>query len=142
MKWMRKKKFGKHGFTMIEVLVASVIVVLAIGGAYGGLIMSRMMTVLARQHQEGEQLAMDQLWKTYHLTYDELIAYDPNPQTIEVPEDTLLSNIGGTIRTGVMVYSNRCEILVRVDWARVGPISTGTNTPFETLSIERYRTDI
>ena len=142
MKRIRKNKVARCGFTLLEVLIASTIVVMAIGGAYGGLIMSRMMTVLARQHQEAEQLAMDQLWKTYHLEYDELLAFEPNPQIEEVPEGTLLFGIGGTIRTGVMTHSNRCEIVVRVDWTRTGPISTGTNTPFETLSIERYRTEI
>ncbi|NCC50103.1 MAG: prepilin-type N-terminal cleavage/methylation domain-containing protein [Spartobacteria bacterium] len=138
----QQKSSRKLGFTLAEVLIASLVVVMAVGGAYGALIMSRMMTMLARQHQEGEQLAMDQLWKTYHLPYEQLQSFAPNPQVLSVPEGTLLSEAGGTIRTGVMQYSNRCEIVVRVDWTRIGPINTGTNTPHEMLTIERYRTDL
>jgi prepilin-type N-terminal cleavage/methylation domain-containing protein len=129
------------GFTLTEVLVASVVVVLAIGGAYTTLLAARMVSSTARQHLEAEQIALDQIWKTYHLNYDELLSFGPNPTTDAVHENSILFNAGGTVRTAVIPNGDYCQIIVRVDWQRFGPFS-GTNTPYEILTMDRYRTQI
>ena len=126
-----------RGFTLPEAMIASVISVVLFFILFGGIAFSRQMVASARYHSEAEALAMDQTLMMCNLTYSNLTS-QIGVTTSNVPTNSLLFPLGGTLRTGVLNYTNYCQVQVRVDWRFV---KWGvTNNPSESLWGNRYPT--
>lgn len=125
------------GFTLVEVMVAMVVVAFIVSAVYIAMIQANSMLKTARYRAEAGQLAFDETWAIFNLNY-EILQNLPAVTTRAVPTNSLLYPIGGTIRTGVVPVSNVCEIIVRVDWQQpvFGMAPAALN---ETYSITRVR---
>ncbi len=136
---LRARGREKRFFTLAEVIVAGAILALIATGVFTSVLLAQLLISNAREHQVAESLAMDKAWEIFNLPYHQ-IENSPNPlaMQVSVPESSLLYNLGGTIRTAVIKYSNYCEIQVRVDWN--GRTITHKPSPsYEALSVLRYR---
>ena len=129
----------RHPFTIVEVLMASVIGAMLLLGVMGAMIGSFHLMKTARYQEEASALAADQLWIVFNTPYDDLLTY-ASPTTVAVPTTSDLFAMGGTIRTSVQVNSNNCDITVRVDWnqRRRG---SGVTARFVTQQVQRYRNE-
>ncbi len=107
---------GVAGFTLVEVMIASFLSTLLLLGVYVAMLKFIDLVVTARQHNEAQTLAMDRIWSVFNQPYQTLRDFSPNPQVEQVPSTSPLFPYGGTLRTGVLVESNACTILVAVDW--------------------------
>ena len=133
-KWASKK--NKRGFTLTESLVASGLTAVAVMALYGSMIMCQLMVAGSRYHNEAQALAVDQIWTTFNTDYETL--KNTATTTASVSTSSVLYVLGGTMRTAVLVYTNRCQVQVRVDWNQ-RTLGGGTNTPYELYWVDRYQ---
>jgi len=126
---------GCSGFTLAETMIASGISIVLFFVLFSGISFTRQLTANSRYHNEAESLAMDQALMMFNMSYTNLIL-QPSMTTTAVPTNSTLYPLGGTMRTGVLVYSNYCQVQVRVDWIffKWGV----TNNPSESLWINRF----
>lgn len=118
-------------FTLVEVLVASGLLVLMASGIYASITIASRMVYDARQRLEAQGLACDRCWIAYRDTYDNNLSY-PAVTTTAVPMGHSLFPFGGTVRRGITVYTDHVTIEVRVDWTENGRAFT------EGFSVDRY----
>jgi len=121
-------------FTLLEVLIASLVLALMAGGIYGSITMSTKMIYSARQRIEAQSLAVDRCWIAYRDTYENLLNY-PDVSTVAVPLGHSLFPFGGTVRTSVEKFGNPItyvRITVRLDWTENGLAR------YETFTVDRY----
>ena len=128
---------SKGGFTLTEVLIASAILAGALGAVYSGIITMQISISSATNHIEAQSIAFDEIWSTLNMPWSQLENYT-SPNTRPVSTNSGIYNFGGTIRTSVLPTSNRCDIIVRVDWLQKSP--GGQVAAFETYSVARYDT--
>jgi len=121
----------RHSFTLVELVVASMLLVLLASGIYGAVSMSTWMVVCARNHLEAQSLAVDRCWIAYRTEYSDLLIA-PAIKTEAVPDAHLLKALGGTLRTAVAAYSDHVDLSVRVDWVEKGQSAS------ESFSVSRY----
>jgi len=132
-------RLRRRYFTLAEVVIAAGILALASVGVFGSIIMAQFLFENAREHLEGEGIAMDAAWEYFNKDYETLLAQE-NVVTQSVPENSLLYPLGGTLRVAVLQYSEHCEIQARVDWS--GRTITHRPAPsHEQLTVLRYQTD-
>ena len=128
---------SRSGFTLPEAMVASTLSIIVFLILFAGLAFSRQMIANARYHNEAEALAMDQALWIFNAPYTNITSQS-GVVTTTVPTNSMLYPLGGTIRTGVVVYTNYSQIQVRVDWKF---LKWGvTNNPSESLWINRRDT--
>ena len=129
----------RHPFTVVEVMMASLIAAVLLVGVMGAMIGSFHLMKTTRYQEEASALAADQLWIVFNLPYDDLLTY-ASPTTVAVPATSDLFAMGGTVRTSVQVNSNNCAITVRVDWnqRRRG---SGVTARSVTQQVQRYRNE-
>lgn len=122
---------GSQPFTLVEVLVASGLLVLMAAGIYATITMSTWMINTARQRLEAQSLAVDRCWIAYRDSYSNLLNY-PTLSTATVPAGHSLFPFGGTVRTGVEKFATYVRITIRVDWSEKG------RNNFESFTVDRY----
>lgn len=127
---MRVKGSIRHSFTLVELVVASILLALLASGIYGAVGMSTWMVFCARNHLEAQSLAVDRCWIAYRNEYSDLLIAPV--KTEAVPDTHVLKGMGGTIRTAVAPYSDHVDLIVRVDWVENGKAA------FESFSVSRY----
>ena len=128
---------SRSGVTLPETMVAATLSVILFFILFEGISFSRQLIANARYHNEAEALAMDQALVTFNAPYTNLTSQS-GVATTTVPTNSMLYPLGGTIRTGVVVYTNYCQVQVRVDWKF---LKWGwTNNPSESLWINRRDT--
>lgn len=127
----RSKRPVRHAFTLVELLVASMLLALLAAGIYGTVSMSTWMIFCARNHLEAQSLAADRCWIAYRNEYSDLLIA-PAIKTDAVPAAHVLNGMGGTIRTAVTAYSDHVDLTVRVDWVE------NSKPAFETFTVSRY----
>lgn len=125
-------------FTLLEALLAMVILAMMASGVFASIMLARHVMTSARHHQEAQALAFDYAWTLFHQDYEELLNYD-SPTTEPVPADSPLFPYGGTVRQSVVVHSDHCQILVRVDWQEP-TFGTGTKALHQSHTVHRYNT--
>ena len=111
---MKSKR--RYGFTLIEVMVASALGLLAFTVIITGEVFSRQLIASARFNNEAEAYAMDQIIPLLNMNYDQLL--NQPLVTNSVPTNFFIYPLGGTLRTGVLVYTNYCQVWARVDWSQ------------------------
>ena len=128
---------SRSGVTLAETMIASALSMVLFLILFGGIAFSRQLVANARYHNEAEALAMDQALVIFNAAYTNLTG-QAGVTTTTVPTNSMLFPIGGTMRTGVLVYTNYCQVQVRVDWKFM---KWGvTNNPSESLWINRFNT--
>ena len=125
------------GMTLAEAMVASVISVIMFFTLFNGIVFVRQLVANARYHNEAESLAMDQALMMFNSSYTNLTSL-AGVTTTTVPTNSMLFPLGGTMRTGVLVYTNYCQVQVRVDWRFLK--WGATNYLSESLWINRFQT--
>ena len=129
----------REGFTLVEIMIASAVTAVALIGIYSAMIMFHTMIISTRCHEEAETMAMDRIWSTFNMDFEQLRNLTPNPTVEEVPETSIIYPLGGTIRTAVLNEPNACEILVSVNWQQVS--LGGSMRPLQqTMFIRRTNT--
>lgn len=127
---------NKKGFTLAESLIASALTAISVMALYGSMIMSQMIVASARHHNEAQCLAMDRLWTVFNWDYE--VLKNTATATAAVSTNSVLFPLGGTMRTAVLVFTNHCQVQVRVDWNQ-RTYGGGTNTPYELYWADRYQ---
>jgi len=143
-------------FTLIEVLIAMVIVSVALLGIYTSMTMARRFVVASRYHLEAERIAFDRARAMSQMKYEDLRNFgadEPVPglcvETLTpmcyvneaVPTDSKsysadISKLNGEIWTQVYNYDNSCKIVVSVRSLR--HTFEGEDWTWETMTQYRY----
>jgi prepilin-type N-terminal cleavage/methylation domain-containing protein len=131
------KTIRKSGYTLVEALIAIAILAGALGGIYTSIVTLKLMTNAAHNHIEAQGIAFDEAWEVFNMPYHDLVNYS-SPNTRAVESNSCLYSLGGTLRTAVLSVSNRCNIIVRVDWNQ--RTAGGEIASSESYSISRYET--
>ena len=126
------RNYRTSGFTLVELLVASAVLVLTASGVYAAVNLQTWMLISSRYHLEAQSLAVDNAWIVYRDSYSDLLTY-PAVGTASVPATHLLFNRGGTLRTSVATYTDHVTITSRVDW-----VEKNSRSAFESFSVDRY----
>lgn len=125
------------GFTIMEGVISALLLGATVAFLYNTIISMQTTIYMSGNHIEAQTIAVDEAIKTLHMPYDDL-THRAGVTTNAVAADSRLFGLGGTIRTAVTSYSNRCDIIVRVDWRQR---AAGTDHAlFETYEVTRYNT--
>ena len=101
---MRKGGYRKSGMTLVEVLVAVVLVGATASAVYGGGFFAYKVMMRSRARLEAQGIAFDLLWKVFNADYATLPTVSTNG-TLRTPEDSLFST-NGLVRYAVMPESD------------------------------------
>jgi len=132
-----KRNETARGFTLVEAIIASLIVTITVGMLYAAIMSMQSAIVLSADSMEAQTLAFDEALVLFHMPYEDLLD-QPATATRTVPPTCGLFPQGGTIRTSVLQGSNVCDIIVRVDWTHRA--LGGSVSAFESYSVQRYNT--
>jgi prepilin-type N-terminal cleavage/methylation domain-containing protein len=111
-----RKTGSKAGMTLVEVLIAVVLVSVAASLIYNGGFYSYKILMRSRMRLEAQGIAFDKLWELFNTPkYNDLIklagkvVYEPTPTEGAFP-------VGGTVKSLVVTppSTNYCEIIVNV----------------------------
>lgn len=113
----------KSGMTLVEALIAVVLVSVAATLVYSGGFSSYRMLMRSRERLEAQGIAFDKLWILFNMPYDDLVVMSRNPALLEPTPVEGAFPAGGIIRSAVLPETNApllqidcCEITVQV-WA-------------------------
>ena len=143
-------------FTLIEVLIAMVIVSVALLGIYTSMTMARRFVVASRYHLEAERIAYDRARAMSQMNYEDLRNFAANEAVpgllvealsplcyvnAPIPEGTKsysadISQLNGEIWTQVYNYAHSCKIVVSVRSLR--HTFEGENWTWESITQYRY----
>lgn len=136
---MMKALYRQRGFTLIETLVAMALLALLTSGGYAGIMMAHRMIASARYHQEAQTLATDKALELYQTDYDNVRNLPP-VETEAVSADSILYELGGTLRTAIQFMGAYCLVTVRIDWN--DPAWGGSShAAHEEMTVRRYDTE-
>ena len=146
-------------FTLIEVLIAMVIVSVALLGIYTSMTMARRFVVDSRYHLEAERIAYDRARAMTQMKFEDLRSFADDQPVPGLLVETLtprlytnselfagaknysadLSLISGEIWTQVYNFQNSCKIVVSVRSLR--HTFDGINWTWESITQYRYDHD-
>lgn len=102
----------RSGMTLIEVLIAVVLVGATASAVYGGGFYCYKMMMRGRVRLEAQGIAFDQLWTIFNTAYEHLPTVSTNG-TLPTPEDSVFST-NGLVRYAVMPESD--DPVSRIDY--------------------------
>ena len=146
----------RNSFTLIEVMIAMVIVSVALMGIYTTMTMARRFVVASRYHLEAERIAYDQARAMSQMNYEDLKKFASGEATPGLLVETLtpmcyvnelipdgsisysadISQLNGEVWTQVYNYANSCKIVVSVRSLR--HTFQGENWVWESITQYRY----
>jgi len=119
----RQREFRRSGFTLVEVLVAVVLVATAAAAVYQGLLYSYKGMMRSRARLEAQGIAYDILWGKFNTPYEDLPDIPPPAETLATPEKSIFSTNGivkyyilPEVNTNGNIYTERWGMVVQV-WA-------------------------
>ncbi|MBA4387088.1 MAG: hypothetical protein C0404_03845 [Verrucomicrobia bacterium] len=134
-----------RGFTLIEAMVASAVLALALGALYGVIAAGRGMSFNAQQRLDAEALAFDKALEVFNTTDFESIRVATNLAPQAVPASSVLA-ANSQIRVGIFPNTGtpspfKWDIEVRIKRGRVtgGPPTTPENDVV--MTVTRYAID-
>ncbi len=121
------KNFQRHndkaGLTLVEVMVAVVLVATAAAAVYQGLLYSYKGMMRSRARLEAQGIAYDILWEKFNTPYKDLPDIPPPAETLATPEKSIFSTNGivkyyvlPQVNTNNNTYTERWDMVVQV-WA-------------------------
>ncbi len=118
-----KRYIRRDAFTLVEVLVAVVLVSVAAAAVYQGLLYSYKGMMRSRARMEAQGIAYDILWGKFNTPYENLPDIPPPAETLATPEKSIFSTNGivkyyvlPQVNTNDSNYTERWEMVVQV-WA-------------------------
>jgi len=132
-----KNSLKKNNFTIVETVVASIILTLVATGIFGTIHSANQMLQASRMHREAMSLASDATWSTFNKPLSTLAELAKlNPQVSSVPSDNILANKTGVIRIAVTTPKiHYYRIRTQVFW-----VSNGKRIK-EEYTIRRFKTE-
>lgn len=134
-----------RGFTLVEAVVASAVLALALAALYGAMAAGRGMSFNARQRLDAEALALDKVFEVFNTTDFKSIRVATNLAVQAVPPSSILA-ASSEIRVGIFPNTGtpspfKWDIEVRVKRGRVfgGPPVTLENDVV--MTVTRYAID-
>jgi prepilin-type N-terminal cleavage/methylation domain-containing protein len=134
-----------RGFTLIEAMVASAVLLLALAALYGAMAAGRGMSFNAQQRLDAEALAFDKALEVFNTTDFGSIRIATNLASQGVPSSSILA-ASSEIRVGIFPNTGtpspfKWDIEVRVKRGRVagGPPATPENDVV--MTVTRYAVD-
>jgi len=134
-----------RGFTLVEVMVASAVLALALASLYGAMAAGRGMSFNAQQRLDAEAIAFDKLLEVFNTTDFESILTATNLASQSIPPSSILAN-SSEIRVGIFPNTGspspfKWDIEVRVKRGYVygGPPATTENDVV--MTVTRYAVD-
>lgn len=133
---MKKRKIQRGGFTLVEVIIASAIVVFAVAVVSTEMVRSYRVFMFSRAKMESQGIAFDTLWDYFYRDFTTQLR---NNRVIEsaTPEYCMFST-NGLIRTGIVNYGDYSDIEVQV-WP--SPAYTLTGNPGSSFKVRRYNNE-
>ena len=97
---------NKAGMTLVEVLIAVVLVSVAATLVYNGGASAYKMLMRSRQRLEAQGIAFDKLWSIFNMPYADLEGMGRSPVLLEPTPTAGAFPPGGVIRTAVLPETN------------------------------------
>ena len=108
---------NKAGMTLVEVLIAVVLVSVAATLVYSGGASSYKMLMRSRQRLEAQGIAFDKLWTVFNTPYTDIQAMGLSPVLVEPTPAAGAFPPGGIIRTSVSPETN--DPILQIDYYQI-----------------------